>query len=79
MNRCGCNPVPGPYEFPIIEKPIKRTSIQIECCESEPDYCGLKAQIISEFLDILQKLECGIQPDLEVLLEEISIIYINEE
>lgn len=46
-----------------------------------PDYLNtssiaeLKQKIICEFQDILQKLNCGIQPDLEFLLEEISVVY----
>lgn len=51
--------------------------------ESEPqillpvlkeDYNDLKCQIINEYLDILKQLECGQHPDLEIILEEMSLI-----
>lgn len=78
MKSCRCNPVQEPFEFPIIEK-----NINLKLCVedySEPcDLCELKEKIICDFQSIIRKLECGIQPDLEFLLEEISIVYIYEE
>ena len=38
----------------------------------------LKNKIICEYLGIIDKLECGIQLDLEFLLEEISLVDIIE-
>jgi len=38
----------------------------------------LKNKIICEYLGIIDKLECGIQLDLEFLLEEISLVDILE-
>jgi hypothetical protein len=38
----------------------------------------LKNKIICEFLGIIDNLECGIRPDLEFLLEEISLVEIEE-
>lgn len=77
MNRCGCNPKPEPYEFPIID--IQQDNILLP--QNQVDYdniCQLKQKTISEFLDIIDQLECGKQPSLEFLLEEISLIYIYE-
>ena len=79
-NTCGCNNiVPEPFESEIENIP------QCECqCEttkrvSRDDFCSLKNKIIGEFLDVIKKLECGIQPDLELILQEISLIYIHNE
>jgi len=44
----------------------------------EHNICELKEKIIYEYLDIINKLECGIQEDLEFLLEEISLVDIME-
>lgn len=39
----------------------------------------IKNRIVSEFFDVVNKLECGIQPDLEFLLQDISKINISED
>ncbi len=75
MNRCGCNPVPEPFEFPIQNRP----EVVVIDCPRKENLCELKKKIICEFLDVINKLECGIQPDLELLLEEISFVYIYDE
>lgn len=75
MNRCGCNPKPTQFEFPIEDK---EEFLQCCSCHEEKDFCELKNKIICEFFDIINKLECGIQPDLEPILEDISIVYIYE-
>lgn len=75
---CGCIQLQEKYEFPIIEEINNITNV-INVTEGCPDgLCELKQKIICEFLDIINKLQCGIQPDLELLLEEISIVYIYE-
>ena len=43
------------------------------------DICALKCKIVEDYKHILAQLECGIQPDLEFILEEISLVYIYEE
>lgn len=79
MKNCRCNPISEPFEFPIIDKE-NNTDIHIE--DYYPDLCNLcelKEKIICDFQSIISKLECGIQPDLEFLLEEVSIVYIYDE
>lgn len=78
MRGCGCNKNinTGPYEFPV--EYINKENIVIEDEYQTPDLCKLKYKIIQDFLDIINKLECGQKPDLEFLLEEISLIYIYD-
>lgn len=79
MNRCGCNPIPEPFEYPITG-PIKRTKEKFgELFPLEPDLNKLKEKLICEFNEILNKLECGSQPDLEFFLQDLSWIYIKEK
>ena len=75
MDNCRCNPIQKPFEFPIIDN--NNSNIYIEDYYPEiNNLCDLKKKIICDFYDIINKLECGIQPDLEFLLQEISLIYI---
>lgn len=72
MTRCGCNPVPEQFEFEIPNINI----IPIDPIIPEVSNIGeLKKKIICEYLGILNNLECGIKPNLEFLLEEISLIW----
>lgn len=76
MNNCLCNPnQPYPIEFKINDSP------EIHLYEPLPGTSNLnelKEKVINEFLGIINKLECGIKPDIEFLLEEISLIDIVE-
>lgn len=79
MNRCGCNPIQEPFEFPI--KNVNLGSYGIKLQELFPitnNIDEFKEKIICEYLGIIDKLECGIQLDLEFLLEEISLVDILE-
>lgn len=79
INNCGCKDFsPKPIEFPIIDTEDEKTYIKFYYPDVN-DLCELKQKTINNFLDIFKKLECGIQPDLEFLLEEISVIYNYEE
>ena len=49
---------------------VRQSIDEIEC---------LKKKVICEYNEILRQLECGIQPDIENLLEEISLIDIYYE
>ena len=79
INNCGCNtPKIIPIEYSIPENyninyyqipEVKTYTSNIE---------ELKDKIICEYLGIINNLECGIQPDLEFLLEEISLVEIND-
>jgi len=82
MNRCGCNPVPEPFEFKIPEKVKVVKDVKFprlpELFPLVNDLRELKNKIICEYLEIIDNLECGIRPDLEFLLEEISLVEIEE-
>lgn len=43
------------------------------------DINDLKRKAIVDLEEILQQLECGIQPDLELLLEKIALIEIEND
>lgn len=77
---CGCNDPTHHYiEFHIrgsVENPFS-PSIQLTKKDSHID--ELKDKIICEYINIIDKLECGIQEDLRNLMEEISLLEINEE
>lgn len=79
MNRCGCNPIQEPFEFPIIgnSKGFFEDKFQ-ELFPIVNNIDELKDKIICEYIGIIDKLECGIQLDLEFLLEEISLVDILE-
>ncbi len=79
MNRCGCNPIQEPFEFPILRNQMDSYKGYLQ--ELFPiinNIDELKNKIICEYLGIIDKLECGIQLDLEFLLEEISLVDILE-
>ena len=79
MNRCGCNPVQEPFEFPISGNQMGSYKGYIqELFPITNNIDELKDKIICEYLGIIDKLECGIQLDLEFLLEEISLVDILE-
>lgn len=72
MTRCGCNPNPTQFEFQIQNT----NDLIIEPIIPNISNLGeLKRKIICEYLGIINKLKCGIQPDLEFLLEEISLVW----
>lgn len=79
MKKCGCNPTPEQFEFPIIDDNINKYKFDFGTISNFKDLCQLKSKIICDFQDIVKSLECGTQPDLEILLQEISLIYINNE
>lgn len=78
---CGCLEIQHePLEFKITTPVINLTKYSGTLPNTnEQDWCRLKSKIIADFLDIVKKLECGIQPDIEILLEEISLIYMNSD
>lgn len=80
MNNCRCNsPVPQPFEFEIQDKCLNIFKSQFsELFPISNNLSELKNKIICEYLKIIDKLECGIHPDLEFLLEEISLVEIME-
>lgn len=78
MNNCRCNPVIEP-EIQIKDKCFIcfKDKIQ-ELFPLVNNINELKEKIICEYLGIIDKLECGIQLDLEFILEEISLVDILE-
>ena len=75
---CKCNPLPEKFEF-IIQDSGNYSNNTIEISQEDSNYYNtdqLKEKTICDFLHILDQLECGIQPDLEIILEEISLINI---
>ena len=75
---CGCREIPHePFEFKIKTQPTNITPNIHLMNNNDKDWCRLKTKIICDFHDIIRQLECGIQPDIELLLEEISLMYIN--
>lgn len=78
MKQCGCNPTSEQFEFPIVDNNLNKYKFYFGTQDSQ-DLCKLKYKIICDFQDVIKSLECGIQPDLELLLQEISLIYINDE
>lgn len=79
LKTCGC---PQQPEYVTEENKIEYitlcNNIELELLQQGSEYCELKCKVIREFFDIIDKLKCGIQPDLELLLQEISLIYIND-
>ena len=81
MNRCGCNPIPEPFEFEITDFNNLKTfksPLSKELFPLVNDLRELKDKIICEYLQIIDNLECGIKPDLGFLLEQISLVEIME-
>lgn len=78
MNRCNCNPVQEPFEYPIYNINLDKYKKQKKIFLTLNNIQELKEKIICEYLEIIDKLECGIKLDLEFLLREISIVYIND-
>lgn len=77
---CGCNDPTHHYiEFHIRGHIDKTSSPSIQLPREDSRIDELKDKIICEYLNIIDKLECGIQEDLRTLLEEISVLEINEE
>ncbi len=77
MKNCICS-TPDLYteevELPISQKP----SIITEVPTFDVDLDKLKLEIYEDVYKIISKLECGIQPNLEVILEKISLVEISE-
>lgn len=78
MNRCGCNPIQEQIEYEIPQVIKSSNPYEIADLIFPNDLEELKCKIIFEYNEILNKLECGIQEDLEFLLEEISLVEIIE-
>lgn len=76
MLECGC---PDISIIPIERKipddiTINTNSANITLKNDRDNIECLKKQIICEYYSIINQLECGIQPDVKLILEEISYI-----
>lgn len=74
--KCYKNPIPEKFEFKIEEKDSLISNIFPQDNNSYYNLDELKEKTICDFMHVLDQLECGIQPDLEIILEEISLINI---
>lgn len=78
-SNCGCIELNSRYqEFPIPDSIVIYPKLNIPKINLN-ELQSLKDKIICEYYEILRQLECGIQPDIENLLEEISLIDIYYE
>ena len=78
-NGCGCREVSQtPIEFKIQERPqVHIDTGPLLPNTNELDWCKLQTKIICDFQKLIKQLECGIQPDIEIILEQISLIFMN--
>ena len=75
---CGCIELDFRLkEYEIKDSPKSHPKVHLEIFNNL-DIQELKDKVICEYERIIHQLECGIQPDLEFLLEEISLIDIYE-
>ena len=76
---CGCREISQtPIEFKIEDHPQVHTNCgPILPSSNDCDLVRLQNKIICDFINIVKQLECGIQPDIEIILEEISLIFMN--
>ena len=76
---CGCREISRtPIEFKIESCP----QVHVNCGPLLPntndeDFDKLQNKIICDFKKVIKQLECGIQPDIEIILEEISLLFMN--
>lgn len=76
MNNCGCNKITYEQEeFPICDKHYSPNNIKIKVPYPKVSTIkDLKLKIIDDFNKILFGLQCGITQDLNIILEEISLV-----
>lgn len=81
MTNCGCREISHePLEFKLQD--CCHPQVYTNCGpllpnENDIDLCKLQNKVICEFKDVIKQLECGIQPDIETILEDISLIFMN--
>lgn len=80
LTNCGCREISHePIEFKIDEC---HPQVYASCGpllpnSNEIDWCKLQSKVICGFEKVVKQLQCGIQPDIEIILEEISLIFMN--
>ncbi len=78
FTNCGCIELDFRLkEFEILDPIIKQLNVHLDISDIS-NLQELKEKVICEYFKIINQLECGTQPDLEFLLEEISLIDIQE-
>lgn len=79
MTNCGCREISHePIEFEIQKRP----QVYVNCGpllpnDNEPDLCELQSKVICDFKNVIKQLECGEKPDIENILEQISLIFMK--
>lgn len=69
---CGCNP--PEIDNGSVAKINEQRSYNIILPNTFDKTKNLKCEVIQDFLDVIDNLECGIQPDLQEILEELSLL-----
>lgn len=71
---CGCsNPMTDYQKIEIKFRPIISYD-NVKLSNTSDRTKELKCEIIQDLYDVIDNLECGIQPDLQEILEQLSII-----
>lgn len=76
---CGCKEISQtPIEFKIDTCSQINTNygLTLPNINNSNELDSLKNKVICDFQKIIKQLRCGIQPDIEIILEEISLIFI---
>ena len=77
---CGCNPPyvgPVVFDIPDDDHAINNSKVKLPIDCNSLEGC-LKQKIIKEFLDVVNKLECGIQIDLKNIIQNISLLDVRK-
>ena len=77
----GCCWKPDPYEeleLPRVITPIM-PGVKLPLSDEDPCIGELKDKVIDEYYKILDSLECGVLPDLDFILDEISFLEVYDK
>ena len=74
---CGCGGPQYVQEYTIGNDFQLSNNFDVKLPNTTDKISCLKRKVINDYLDIIDKLECGIQSDIENVLQEISLITIK--
>lgn len=74
---CGCGGPQYIHELNIDDDFRIKSDLDVKLPNTTDRISCLKRKVINDYLDIINQLECGIQPDIENILQEISLITIE--
>lgn len=74
---CGCGGPQYIHELTLDDDFKIKSSLDVKLPNTIDKISCLKRKVIDDYLDIIDQLECGIQPDIEKILQEISLITIE--